>query len=75
MKEYGGVEELHLHAFLASALGADESSASRPSLFTPEERIPSTHWIRGMYIQRYKIRGLFEKFVDWRQCAAVMQRQ
>jgi hypothetical protein len=21
------------------------------------------------------IRGLFEKFVDWRQCAAVMQRE
>jgi hypothetical protein len=25
-------------------------------------------------ISRY-IRGLFEKFLDWRQCAAVMQRE
>jgi hypothetical protein len=34
MKEYWGVE-LYLHAFLTSALGGSEWSASRPSRFTP----------------------------------------
>jgi hypothetical protein len=24
---------------------------------------------------KVEVRGLFEKFVDWRQCAAVMQRE
>jgi hypothetical protein len=41
-------------------------SASRPFRFTP-----GTH-SRGRYP---KLRGPFEEFVAWRQCAAVMQRE
>jgi hypothetical protein len=33
--------------FLASALDGGEWSASRPGSFIPEERVPSTHWIKG----------------------------
>jgi hypothetical protein len=32
-------------------------------------------WMRNVRLSLFSIRGLFEKFVDWRQCAAVMQRQ
>jgi len=46
MKTYWGVE-VWLHAFLISALDEGKWSASRPSRFTPEERIRSTHWIGG----------------------------
>jgi uncharacterized protein YqgQ len=27
------------------------------------------------HVMKTYLRGLFEKFVDWRQCAAVMQRE
>jgi hypothetical protein len=33
--------------FLTSALVGGEWSASRPGRFTPGERAPGTHWIRG----------------------------
>jgi hypothetical protein len=36
---------LYLHAFLTSALGGGEWSASRPGRFTPRERVPNTHWV------------------------------
>jgi hypothetical protein len=32
---------------LTSALDGGEWSASRPGRFTPRERAPGTHWIRG----------------------------
>jgi hypothetical protein len=32
---------------LTSALDGGEWSASRPGHFTPRERAPGTHWIRG----------------------------
>jgi hypothetical protein len=46
MKGYGGVDVL-IHVFLTSALGAGEWSASCTGRFTPEERVPGTHWIGG----------------------------
>jgi hypothetical protein len=46
MKVYGGVEVLR-HIFLTSALAGGEWSASRPCHFTPVERVPGAHWIRG----------------------------
>jgi hypothetical protein len=46
MKAYGGVD-VPIHIFLTSALDGDEWSASRPSRFTPRERVPDTHWIGG----------------------------
>jgi len=42
--------EVQLHPFLNSVLVGDEWSASCPSHFTPRERAPSTHWIRGWVI-------------------------
>jgi hypothetical protein len=39
--------EVLFHAFLTSALDGQEWSASRPGRFTPGERAPSSHWIRG----------------------------
>jgi hypothetical protein len=48
MKTYGGVEVL-LYAFLNSALGAGEWSASRPGRFTPGEKASGIHWIGGLH--------------------------
>jgi hypothetical protein len=45
MKAYEGVDVSHI--FLTSAVAGDEWSASRPCRFTPGERAPGTHWIRG----------------------------
>jgi hypothetical protein len=39
--------EVQLYAFLTSALDGGEWSASCPGRFTPRERAPSTHLIRG----------------------------
>jgi hypothetical protein len=46
MKAYGGVD-VYIHIFLTSALAGGEWSPSRPGRFTPTERAPGTHWIRG----------------------------
>jgi hypothetical protein len=46
MMAYGGVD-VKIHVFLTSVLVGGEWSASRPCLFTPEERAPDTHWIKG----------------------------
>jgi hypothetical protein len=46
MKAYGGVD-VQIHILLTSALAGGEWSASRPSRFTPRERVPGTHWIGG----------------------------
>jgi hypothetical protein len=46
MKTYEGVH-VSIHVFLTSALVRSEWSASRPSRFTPGERVPGTHWIGG----------------------------
>jgi hypothetical protein len=51
MKAYGGVD-VWIHIFLTSALAGGEWSASRPGLFTPGERAPGTHWIRGWVYPR-----------------------
>jgi hypothetical protein len=39
--------EVELYAFLISALGGGEWSASRPGRFTLRVRAPGTHWIGG----------------------------
>jgi hypothetical protein len=46
MKAYGGMDE-QIQIFLTSALAGDEWSASRPARFTPGERDPGTHLVRG----------------------------
>jgi hypothetical protein len=46
MKAYRGVD-VQIHIFLTSALVGGEWSASRLGRFTPRERAPGTHWIRG----------------------------
>jgi hypothetical protein len=46
MKAYGGVD-VKIHIFFTSALAGSEWSASRPGRFTPGERAPCTHWIKG----------------------------
>jgi hypothetical protein len=46
MKAYGGVD-IYIHIFLTLALAGGEWSASRPGRFTPGERVPGTHCIRG----------------------------
>jgi len=43
---YGGVE-IQLQAFLTSAQGGVELSASRLSWFSPVEGSPGTHWTGG----------------------------
>jgi hypothetical protein len=40
--------DVYIHVFLTSALVGGEWSPSRPSRFTPKEKAPSTHWIRGL---------------------------
>jgi hypothetical protein len=39
--------DVKIHVFLTSALVRGELSASRLCRFTPGERAPGTHWIRG----------------------------
>jgi hypothetical protein len=46
MNTYGEVD-VEIHAFLTSALVGDEWSASRPSRFTPWDRVTGTHYIGG----------------------------
>jgi hypothetical protein len=46
MKAYWGWRYNYTHS-LSSALDGGEWSASRPGRFTPRERAPGTHWIRG----------------------------
>jgi hypothetical protein len=46
MEACGGVD-IQINIFLTSALDGGEFSASRPGRFTPGERAPGTHWIRG----------------------------
>jgi hypothetical protein len=44
MKVYSGAD-VQPHAFLTSALGGGEWSASHPGRFTPREIAPGTYWI------------------------------
>jgi predicted oxidoreductase len=46
MKAYGGMD-VYIHIFLTLELAGGEWSASRRGRFTPGERAPRTHWIRG----------------------------
>jgi hypothetical protein len=54
MKTYGGVN-VQFHAFLTSALDVGEWPSSRPGHFTPEERVPGTHWTGGNAVAKRKI--------------------
>jgi hypothetical protein len=39
--------DVQIHIYLTSALVGGEWSISRPGRFTPGERAPVTHWIKG----------------------------
>jgi hypothetical protein len=43
---------VQIYIFLTSALAVGEWSASRPSCFTPGERVPCIHWIGGWVYPR-----------------------
>jgi hypothetical protein len=60
MKSYWG-SGVWLHAFLTSALGGREWSASRPGRFTPRERAPGTHWIGGWVAPRAVLGAVMRK--------------
>jgi hypothetical protein len=51
MKAYGEVD-VWINVFSTSALIVGEWSASRPGRFTPGERAPGAHWIRGWVCHR-----------------------
>jgi hypothetical protein len=51
MKAYGWVD-VQIRVFLVSALVGGEWLASHPGCFTPGERVPSIHWIRGWVVPR-----------------------
>jgi len=44
--------EVQLHAFLTSALGEGEWSASHPCHFNPREGVPGANWIGGWMAPR-----------------------
>jgi hypothetical protein len=46
MKAHGEVD-VKIHIFLTSAQTGGEWSVSRSCRFTPGQRAPGTHWIRG----------------------------
>jgi hypothetical protein len=48
-----------------------ENNKIRPTLLDQQK----TNFVRIHTEVLEMIRGLFEKFVDWRQCAAVIQRE
>jgi hypothetical protein len=50
--------------FLASSLDRGESSASRPSHFTPGERFPGTHWIGGLVGPRVGLDNVEERKIS-----------
>jgi hypothetical protein len=52
MKTYGGMD-VQIHIFLNSTLVGGEWSASRPGLFIPGKRSPSTPWIGGWMSPRF----------------------
>jgi hypothetical protein len=60
MRAYGGVD-VYIHIFLTSTLVGGEWSASRPGLFTPEERTPGTHWIGGWVDPRIGLDDMEER--------------
>jgi hypothetical protein len=62
MKAYGGVN-VQIHIFLTSALAGGEWSASRPGRFTPGQKAPGTHWIRGWVDPRASLDDV-EKILD-----------
>jgi hypothetical protein len=48
------------------------SMAARKKEAVDENRIIQSRWTECIFLF---VRGSFEKFVDWRQCAAVMQKE
>jgi hypothetical protein len=62
MKTYGEVE-VWLHTFLTSALVEGEWSASRPTRFTPGERVPGIHRIRGWVGSRADLDSLARRTI------------
>jgi hypothetical protein len=64
---WGGGWKYRSTFFLTSAVAGGEWSASRPGLFTPEERVVSTDWIKGWVEPRA---GLDD--VEWRKFLTVL---
>jgi hypothetical protein len=54
--------EVQVHTFLTSVLDGGEWSASRPSRFTPRERVPGNHWIGGWLGPRGGLDAMVKKF-------------
>jgi hypothetical protein len=53
--------DVWIHIFLTSAQVGGEWSTSRTGRFTPGERAPSTHWIRGWVDLRAGLDDLEER--------------
>jgi hypothetical protein len=51
MKTYGEVD-VEEHVFLRSAITGGDWLASRPSRFTPAERVPDSRWTGGWVCPR-----------------------
>jgi hypothetical protein len=60
MKAYRGVD-VQMHIFLTLALVGGEWSASHPCHFTPKEKAPNTHWIRGWVGPRASLDAVEQK--------------
>jgi hypothetical protein len=69
-----------MHISLTSALAGGEWSASRPGLFTPEERASGTYWIEGWVdpragldmekrtfftLSRFKLQPVASRYTDY----------
>jgi hypothetical protein len=57
--------------------GEEKNSQSLPRLEPPIFKPVAQRYIiqKGKFLPWSYIRGPFERFLDWRQCAAVMQRE
>jgi hypothetical protein len=55
---------IYIHVFLTSTLVGGEWLDSRPCRFSPGERVPNTHWIRGLVdrSERYAEMNILNEF-------------
>jgi hypothetical protein len=53
-----------MHIFLTSALVGGGWLASRPDLFTPEEKALGTHWIGGWMVLRAGMDDVEKRILD-----------